>query len=58
MADCVIGTLEPLQERYNRLMNEAGYLDSVLRLGREKAAAIAEDTLKLAQQRVGFLAAS
>ena len=58
VADCVIGTLEPLQARFNRLMNEAGYLDSVLRLGREKAAAIAEDTLKLAQERVGFLAPS
>ena len=58
VADCVTGALEPLQERYNQLMNEAGYLDSVLRLGREKAAAIAEDTLKQAQDRVGFLAAS
>ncbi len=58
VADSVVGTLEPLQARYNQLMNEAGYLDSVLRIGREKAAAIAEDTLKLAQERVGFLAAS
>ena len=56
VADCVVATLEPLQSRYNELMNEAGYLDSVLKVGREKAAAIAEDTLKLAQQRIGFLA--
>ncbi|MCY3833157.1 MAG: tryptophan--tRNA ligase [Chloroflexi bacterium] len=58
VADSVVSTLEPLQERYYQLMNEAGYLDSVLRLGREKAAAIAEATLKLAQERMGFLAPS
>ena len=57
-ADCVLSTLEPLQARYYELMNEAGYLDSVLRLGREKASAIADETLKLAQERMGFLAPS
>jgi len=56
VADCVIDTLEPLQARYYQLMNEAGYLDSVLELGRQKAAAIAEATLKQAQERLGFLA--
>ena len=58
VADAVLATLEPLQARYNELMNEAGYLDSVLKVGREKAADIAEDTLKLAQERIGFLAPS
>ncbi|MCY3781714.1 MAG: tryptophan--tRNA ligase [Chloroflexi bacterium] len=58
VADCVVGTLEPLQARYYELMNEAGYLDSVLEIGRDKAAEIANDTLKLAQERMGFLAPS
>ena len=58
VADCVVATLEPLQARYNELMNEAGYLDSVLKIGREKASDIANDTLKLAQERMGFLAPS
>ncbi|MCY4064555.1 MAG: tryptophan--tRNA ligase [Chloroflexi bacterium] len=58
VADRVASTLEPLQARYYELMNEAGYLDSVLKLGREKAGAIAEATLKLAQERMGFLAPS
>ena len=58
VADCVVSTLEPLQARYNELMNEAGYLDSVLKIGREKASEIAESTLKLAQERMGFLAPS
>ncbi len=58
VADCVVATLEPLQARYYELMNEAGYLDSVLKIGREKAAEIAGTTLKLAQERIGFLAPS
>ena len=31
VADVVVGTLEPLQARYNELMSEDGYLDSVLK---------------------------
>ena len=58
VADCLVDTLQPLQARYYELMNEAGYLDSVLKIGREKASDIAADTLKLAQDRMGFLAAS
>ena len=58
VADCVVSTLEPLQARYYELMNEKGYLDSVLKLGREKAGAIAEATLKIAQDNMGFLAPS
>ncbi len=55
VAESVADTLAPLQKKYFELMDEAGYLDSVLKLGREKAAAIANDTLKLAQDRMGFL---
>ena len=58
VAESVLSTLEPLQARYNELMNEAGYLDSVLKLGREKASAVAERTLKLAKDRMGILAPS
>ena len=58
VAESVVSTLEPLQARYNELMNEAGYLDSVLKLGREKASAVAERTLKLAKDRMGILAPS
>ena len=58
VAENVANTLEPLQTRYYELMNEEGYLDSVLRMGREKASEIADATLKLAQERIGFLAPS
>ena len=56
--ECAISTLAPLQEHYSQLMNEAGYLDSVLKRGRDKASAVAETTLKLAQERIGLLAPS
>ena len=58
VAECVTSTLEPLQKRYDELMNEAGYLDSVLKLGRDKASAVADPTLELAKERMGFLAQS
>ncbi len=58
VADQVVATLEPLQARYNELMNEAGYLDSVLKIGREKASDIARATLKRAQDRMGLLTPS
>ena len=56
VVECVISTLTPLQARYSELMDEAGYLDSILKSGRDKAGAVAEATLKLAQERIGFLA--
>jgi len=58
VAEAVMATLEPLQARYHELMNEAGYLDAVLKMGRDKASAVAEATLKLAKERMGFLAPS
>ena len=58
VAESVTATLAPLQARYHELMNEAGYLDAVLKMGREKAGAVAETTLKLAQERIGLLAPS
>lgn len=54
----VNGFLEPLQAEYHRLMNEQGYLDSVLRQGREKAEQVANETLRIAKERMGFLAPS
>lgn len=54
----VIELLEPLQAEYYRLMNEAGYLDGILKQGSEKAADVANDTLKIAKERMGFLLSS
>lgn len=47
--------LTPLQARYNQLVNEEGYLDSILAQGAEKANQVAEQTLALARDRIGLL---
>lgn len=52
----VNATLTPLQQKYNELMDEHGYLDSVLKTGQEKATDIANTTLKQVKTMVGFLA--
>jgi tryptophanyl-tRNA synthetase len=52
----VNATLIPLQQRYNELMNEHGYLDSVLKTGQEKATDVAHTTLKQVKDAIGFLA--
>jgi len=36
---------KPIQEKYQAVMDDKGYFESVLRDGREKAEAIANDTL-------------
>ena len=53
--EAVVSTLEPLQHEYSKLISDKGYLDSILRMGTEKASDIANDTLKTAKQRVGFV---
>lgn len=50
----VNATLEPLQEKYNELMNEQGYLDSVLKIGQEKALEIATETLDDVKDKMGL----
>ena len=44
-ADAVIAKLQPIQQEFARVMSDAGYLDEVLRQGRDRAIAIASKTL-------------
>lgn len=46
--------LQPLQEKYNRYINEPGYLDQILGNGAERAEAVAEKTLQTVKERMGF----
>ncbi len=55
VADLVIETLAPIQERYKTITGEPGYLDDVLKTGAERASAVANQTLKRVKERVGFL---
>jgi tryptophanyl-tRNA synthetase len=55
LAERVIAALEPLQRRYAEITADPACLDSLLAQGAEKARPLARETLRLAQERVGFL---
>jgi tryptophanyl-tRNA synthetase len=48
-------SLAGIQERYYQYMHDRAYLDQVLAQGAEKARQVADKTLHLVQQRMGFL---
>jgi tryptophanyl-tRNA synthetase len=54
VAEMVIASLEPLQQRYRQIMAEPGYVDGVLREGAARVAPIANSTVELVKQRMGL----
>ncbi len=54
LTETMIAALQPIQEKYNAIMNDQGYLESVLRDGREKASALANQTLTKAKKAMGY----
>jgi tryptophanyl-tRNA synthetase len=54
LTETVISALEPIQHKYQAVMADKGYLESVLRDGREKAEASANDTLSKVKAALGF----
>jgi len=54
LTQTVIAALKPIQEKYQAVMDDKGYLESVLRDGREKAEAIANDTLSKVKVALGY----
>jgi tryptophanyl-tRNA synthetase len=55
LTETAISSLQPIQTKYQEVVNEPGYLERVLKEGREKAGAIAFDTLKQVKSALGFL---
>lgn len=51
----VVGFLEPLQQRYDEIVNQSDYLDEILIEGAKRATQVAEQTLHEVKDRVGFL---
>ncbi len=47
--------LKPIQARYRELTGEQGYIDQVLAKGARDAHAVAQNTLDLVYERIGFL---
>ncbi len=54
LAETTIEALKPIQEKYQQIVDDRSYLESVLRQGREKASAIAEKTLQRVREALGF----
>jgi tryptophanyl-tRNA synthetase len=54
----VVSSLEPLQDRYQEIIAEPGYVDNILRQGAARVAPIANATVELVKQRMGLYAFS
>ena len=54
VADALIATLEPLQQRYYALMKEKNELGAILKDGAERASRVANATLRKVYKKVGF----
>ena len=55
LAEAAVEALRPIQERYGQWRQEPASLQQVLRQGRQRAAAVAEATLKRVRDALGFL---
>lgn len=54
-ADAVVEMLRPIQDRYNELVEDPAYIDSVLRDGAERAQKVAAATLERAKSAIGLV---
>lgn len=55
LTEAAIAHLEPIQTKYREVVQESGYLDQVLRDGREKASETAFKTLDAVKEAMGYL---
>lgn len=55
VAEVVLESLAPIQQRYRELTSETGFIDALLAEGAERAAAVANQTLARAKTNMGFL---
>ena len=54
LTETTIAVLSPIRDRYDQILAESGYLDTVLREGREKAETLANATLSKVKDALGF----
>lgn len=54
LAEVMIENLKPLQSRYQELIAEPNYLDSILTQGANKVRPLAEKTLKIVKEKIGL----
>ena len=54
VAEAVVGSLEPIQQRYHEIVADSGYVESVLRLSAERVSVIANDTVAKVKKAMGL----
>ena len=54
VAEIVVASLEPIQQRYREITSEPGYIDGVLKQGAERVSPIAKSTVRLVKERMGL----
>ena len=54
LADVVIESLKPIREKYQKISNEPGYIESLLKEGAEKVRPTAQKVLQRVKDRVGL----
>ncbi len=54
LTETTINALKPIQDKYKEIMNDRGYLESVLRQGKQQADAIANQTLNRVKAAFGY----
>jgi tryptophanyl-tRNA synthetase len=54
LTETAINALKPIQDKYHQITADKGYLESVLRDGREKAEAVANQTLADVKAALGY----
>lgn len=54
LTETTINALKPIQDKYAEVMADKGYLESVLREGRQKAEVVANQTLKDVKTAMGY----
>jgi tryptophanyl-tRNA synthetase len=55
LSEVILDKLNPIQTKYKEIITEKGYLNSVLKEGREKAEAVANQTLNRVKTALGYL---
>jgi tryptophanyl-tRNA synthetase len=54
VAETVVSSLEPFQQRYRDIQADPSYLDNVLKEGAERVGPIADSTVELVKSRMGL----
>jgi tryptophanyl-tRNA synthetase len=55
LAETTVEALRPIQQRYREIRSEEGFLEQVLRRGRQRAEEVADRTLARVREALGFL---